>query len=31
LSKIIGIKCGEKLYDLRITRIVKIKVKITGD
>ena len=31
LSKISGIKCGEKLFDLRIIRIVKMKVEITGD
>jgi len=31
LSKISGIKCREVLFDLIITRIVKMKVKITGD
>jgi len=31
LSQISGIKCGEELFDLRIVRIVKMKVTIAGD
>jgi len=30
LNKISGIKGGEELFDLRIIRIVNMKVKITG-